>query len=277
LLSQYGNFIGELVGCIISVVSVFLLYNTLKAQQKTSEIQQQALEKQEEISKTERFETTFFNLLETRQKQTNEITGYFKFLENDFSANTKKRINEDFFMYSLVAIGNINKSIEYNEYLGMYENDMERINHDIEECYNSDNYSGEQDADGKEKQIRKEEKLKYVNKFYNITKGKWDEIHPLSKGEKVKYVYELFFKKHRYAVEPYVENLGLIIKFVKDKISEKEKAKEYISFLKVQISYFEETLLFYHAVYCENFCSLLKEFDFLEKFAENKLVVSQSV
>ena len=70
LFAQYGEFIGGLIGTVFSLAGFFLIYKTLVTQQET-------LKQQDSVSRQDRFETTFFNLLKSQSDITNNIKAYF--------------------------------------------------------------------------------------------------------------------------------------------------------------------------------------------------------
>ncbi len=73
LFSAFGDFIGGFVGSLFSLSGFLLLVETFKAQRETMRIQNQDIDFQHAAMLQERFETTFFNLLQVQQKILDDI------------------------------------------------------------------------------------------------------------------------------------------------------------------------------------------------------------
>lgn len=69
LFSAFGDFIGGFVGSLFSLSGFLLLVETFKAQRETMRIQNQDIDFQHAAMLQERFETTFFNLLQVHIKR----------------------------------------------------------------------------------------------------------------------------------------------------------------------------------------------------------------
>jgi hypothetical protein len=177
-------------------------------------------------------------------------------LEEDLKKYTKEVQGREFFMYAIVEINKIWKSINTKTYYGLYDEyyiiDMQ---HEIEEIKASDDPDKEDQINTK----TNENMIRSTNTYYKITKEKWNEIHDLSEIQKVKRVYEIFFNKYRYSLEIYFTNLSYMISYVKDK----ESVKQYIPIIQAQTLHFEKYIIFYHAIYCKEFRKLLIETNFL--------------
>lgn len=281
LFGQYGDFIGGFVGTIFSLVAILLLYKTLIAQQNSIEKQDEAITIQRSAFEIELFETTFFNLLKTQQELTDGIKAYFHSLNDNFATVTTTVLGREFFAYSKPELRKIWLSIESENYLGTFDDDEDYlmyVNQKIDEYYNpnSPNYYHPNDAKIEENRIRNNERLRYVNKFYQITKVRWTEIKYLPVNKRIEAVYGLYFQRYHYAIGHYFRHLYHIIKFAKEfkpAIEQhKDINKKYIDFIQAQMSSFEMMLLFYNALAFPKLLDLLIEFNFLENLAEEDLV-----
>lgn len=281
LFGQYGDFIGGFVGTIFSLVAILLLYKTLIAQQNSIVKQDEAINIQRSAFEIELFETTFFNLLKTQQELTDGIKAYFRSLDDNFTTITTTVLGREFFAYSKPELKKIWLSIESENYLGTFDDDEDYlmyINQEIEEYYNpnSPNYCHPNDAKIEENRIRDNERLRYVNKFYQITKERWTEIKYLPINKRIEAVYGLYFQRYHYAIGHYFRHLYHIIKFAKEfkpaTEQHKDINKKYIDFIQAQMSSFELMLLFYNALAFPKLLDLLKEFNFLENLAEEDLI-----
>src|SRR4030042_6273072 len=81
LFSNYGDFIGGLVGPLFTLAGFFLIFKTFRTQQETLQRQDDLRSDQQKVFEQERFETTFFNLLKNQNLITNDFKVYFHSLK----------------------------------------------------------------------------------------------------------------------------------------------------------------------------------------------------
>jgi hypothetical protein len=279
LFGLYGNFIGGFVGTLFSLVAVLLLYKTLIAQQKSLIKQDEVLSNQKLTSDIERFETTFFNLLKTQQEITDNIKSYFHSLNANISTVAHTVQGREFFAYSKRELLRIWKVIESDKYLGAFDEDnVQYIQHQIEELYDQNNpeYTYDGDAKYAEQAIIVNEKLKLAIKQYSISKDYWEKIHNSDIRKKLEAIYGLFFQRHHYVIGHYYRHLYHIISFVKDfeksHVEFTGRSQKYIDFIQAQMSSFEMMLLFYNAISFPKLLTLLIEFNFLENLVIEDLI-----
>lgn len=279
LFGLYGDFLGGFVGTIFSLVAVFLLYETLKAQQNTIRNQEESLNHQKISSEIERFETTFFNLLRTQQEIANGIKSHFWYLNKNLTVVNSSLVGREFFAYSKNELKKIWECIEKDEYMGSYnEDDVEENLHYIDELYDpsSTQFTHPSDAKDIEESIIENEKLKLAINQYKISKKYWDQVHEKDIIDKLEAIYGLFFQKFHYVIGHYYRHLYHIINFVEQ--FERSKcdftgiSKKYIDFIQAQMSSYEMMLLFYNAISFPKLLKLLVEHNFLENLAVEDLI-----
>jgi hypothetical protein len=282
LFSQYGDFIGGFIGTIFSLAGFFLIYKTLTTQQET-------LKQQETVSRRDRFEVTFFNLLKTQNEITNSLKAYFYNLKGDTAEISNIVSGRDFFIYSKRELKNIWSSLSSNVYLGLYDRETAFwAQQEIDEFYNpeSSNFMSPEDAKEKENKILYEIKLSQINKFYGITKSVWDSGISMNIPDKLSLAYGLFFQKYHYVAGHYFRHLYHILDFaqinkleqmafVTDLKLKQEIEKDfnkYVSFVQAQMSSYELLLLFYNALSFPKMLFLIKTFNFLENLTIEDLI-----
>ena len=279
LFGLYGNFIGGFVGTLFSLVAVLLLYKTLVAQQSALKKQDKAINNQKETSEIERFETTFFNLLRTQQEITDGIKTYFHSLNNNISKVTYTVKGREFFVYSKNELKKIWNSIESKTYLGSFDEDYAiHVRREMDFLHDPSNlnYVSEPDAISEEKLIIREEKLKFTNTQYGITKEYWERIHGNKINKKLEVLYGLFFQRYHYVIGHYYRHLYHIINFVSEFENSRNEfkgiSKRYIDFIQAQMSSYELMLLFYNANLFPKLMKLIIDFNFLENLSIEDLI-----
>lgn len=279
LFGLYGNFIGGFVGTLFSLVAVFLLYKTLVAQQSTLDKQDEAIKNQKVTSEIERFETTFFNLLRTQQEITDGIKTYFHSLNNNFVKVTYTIKGREFFVYSKSELGRIWNSIESKTHLGYFDEEYAiYLKRELEYLYDpsNPNYVSEPDSESEEENKTEEEKLKFTNTQYGITKEKWEKIKGYEVNRKIEVLYGLFFQKYHYVIGHYYRHLYHIINFVSEFENSRNEfkgiSKRYIDFIQAQMSSYEMMLLFYNANSFPKLMKLIIDYNFLENLSIEDLI-----
>jgi hypothetical protein len=86
---QYGDVIGGVVGTIVALVSVFLLFETLKQQSKKLRQQGKALKVQREAFIKQQVETRFFELVRLHKDNVNDLKSKGK-VGKDFIHSSKR-------------------------------------------------------------------------------------------------------------------------------------------------------------------------------------------
>lgn len=251
-LGTYGDFIGGLLGTILSIFAVILVYKTYISQGRELELNRKLLEQQS-------FENTFFNMLKVHQD-----------LKNNISFNTSKLL---FRRYTRVLGNNgkyLSDPIEVigREFLNRASDDFKKlfdaplinhddyqINTDIQEALKDYKYDG------------------ILNK----------PISPDDHLEHIQYKYDLFFQTYGRYLGDYFRNLYHILNFISknkneevidypDKIVSPYKFRQYADILQSQMSFSELLLNFYNASKYPKMKELINEFDFLENLHVDNLL-----
>jgi len=289
LFSNFGDFIGGLVGPLFTLAGFFLIYKTFRTQQKTLEQQNIARLDQQKIFEQERFETTFFNLINNQNRITNDLKVYFHSLKGLTTEITNVVVGREFFIYSRRELNDIWNSLNRSEFAGYF--DIENAQYkqmEIDELYNpsSSAFTHPDDAIEQEKNIKYEIRLSHVNKFYSINGETWDNFKKLDMLNKINLVYGLYFQKFHYAAGHYFRHLYHILDFIEKsekKLTEISTTSEeknsiytdyqkYASFVQSQMTSFELLLLYYNSFAFPKMLRLTKKYNILENLAIEDLV-----
>ncbi len=280
LFGQYGDFIGGFVGTLFSLAGFFMLYLTLKSQLF-------AIQKQDWDARMVSFETTFFNLLNSQQNITNDIKAQFTGLSGTNEIKTFTIQGRDFFRFAVIERNRINRGLQAATYEGFYDDkDNEYINYIISGLYEQSYSDPSFNPEDCEEEIVQQRRRQLLNKVYGITREQWESAQSLQDAERVKFIYEIFFKRYHYAIGHYFRNLYHILKFIdqfeyaqKNKTTEvDEKAEirykcfQYAQFVQAQMSAFELALLHDNALYFENMFHLVKKYNILENCSKDYLI-----
>ncbi|SUE34153.1 putative phage abortive infection protein [Rikenella microfusus] len=282
LFGQYGDFIGGFVGSIFSLAGFVMLYLTLKSQQL-------AIKKQDYEARMESFETTVFNLLNSQQHITNDIQANFVKLIGTSDIKVITIQGREFFRFAVTERNRINKCLKSKIYDGYYsDKDDEYIENLIAEIYDrsSPSFDPCNNPEEKENEIIQKRRRQLLNKIYGITQEHWDKAHKLQEAERVKYIYDIFFKRYHYAMGHYFRNLYHILKFIdqfesaqkrqasgyNEKSEINYKCFQYAQFVQAQMSAYELALLHDNALCFENMDRLVKKYNILENCAKEYLI-----
>jgi hypothetical protein len=280
LFARYGDFIGGFIGTIFSLVATLLLYNTLVAQRNTLSKQDELLTHQKLIFEIGQFESTMFNIIKTQRELKDEIKATFYTIDENFKQVSFDSEGKNYFFYSKNELHKIWLSIDNDQYLGKFDEDyVEIIQQDIEQLYDpsSSSFTHPDDAKMEEQNLLKEERLKFANSFYYITKDRWEKLHKMETQKRLKSIYGFFFQKYHFALGHYFRHLYHILKFAFE-FETKNKdfasiSKKYIDFIQAQMSSYELMLLFYNALSFPKLLELIIHYNFLENLAEEDLVL----
>ena len=204
------------VGAFITIANALLLYATLRTQILNQK-------RQEELVIRERFETTFFNLLQSHRQIANEIQIYRPtVIENDISQTKNLSfLGRRFFSFALIDIKNINSNLK-----------KEQIHH-----YNSDDAQAAEEyfshfAANPENRFEIEEERKklinrsreaMVNSFYGIKQEHVDESKQNSRMG-----IQLFDRKWKGCYEHYLRSLIHLLEYIKDSGQDIDKYVEIV-------------------------------------------------
>jgi len=263
-LNDYGAFIGG----IASVISIVLLFITLNHQDCSF--------------KQERFETTFFNLLETHKKLTEELT-VSQIVPNDYANTIKPQIfkGRQCFLFAAIERSAICRALSADKYEGYYdESDDKCIN---QWYYAMDYYENEPEKlDHCEKMIAEIEKSKirkYYNLLYQISKETYESYHEyvknLNNKESVSsFCHQIFYYPYRFTFEVYFRSLEQLIKFICNNKPDNERGHQYMEILISQMPCNEIRFIICHALCDSNFQKVCNDMGLHDLLKENEFTMN---
>ena len=289
LFSNYGDFIGGIVGPLFTLAGFFLIFKTFQAQQESLEKQERLRKDQQKVFEQERFETTFFNLLKNQNQIINDFKVYFHSLNGVTTEVTYTVLGREFFLYSKRELLDIWNSFNSQKYAGYFDLETAQYRQmDIDELYNpnSPHFTHPDDAEDQENKIKYEIRLSQINKAYGIDGPIWDKFKKFDIEGKLKGIYGFYFLKFHYAAGHYFRHLYHILDFIEKSenkvISLASDTKEieminddfrkYASFVQAQMSSFELLLLFYNSFCFPKMLRLIKKYNILENLAVEDLI-----
>ena len=251
-LGTYGDFIGGLLGTILSIVAVILVYKTYISQSRELELNRNLLEQQS-------FENTFFNMLKVHQD-----------LKNNISFTTSNLIYRKYHNILGTEGKQVSKPIEVNgrEFFNIASDDFENLFNTNTTSHN--NYLIKDNI---------QKNLKDYKYDGILNKPETTENHL----EHIQFKYDLFFKTYGRYLGDYFRNLYHILNFISkkkseeiidnpDKIISPNKYRQYADILQSQMSFSELLLNFYNASKYPKMKELINEFDFLENLHVDNLL-----
>jgi hypothetical protein len=289
LFSNYGDFIGGLVGPLFTLAGFLLIFKTFKAQQETLEKQDNLRKDQQKVFEQERFETTFFNLLKNQNQIINDFKVYFHSLKEVTTEVTNIVLGREFFLYSKRELLDIWNSFNSKKYAGYFDFENAQYTQiEIDELYNpnSPSFTHPDDAIDQETRMKYEIRLSQINKAYGIDGPVWDKFKKFDIEGKLKVIYGFYFQKYHYAAGHYFRHLYHILDFIEKSESKvvsltsnpieiesiKADFKKYALFVQAQMSSFELLLLFYNSFCFPKMLRLIKKYNILENLATEDLI-----
>ncbi len=283
---QIGDTIGGITAPIIGILSILLLFFTLKEQMEFNE-------KQKELSNDEQFKSTFFNLLQVQRDIIEKIAGDFKYLKQCVDKEDPKDAIRglDFFKEAKYQLFLIYEALDNEEFIN---------NYDIEKAYETERYlqvNFHHDASApmniqieQDIEINKERKVHrvaYTNDMYGISENRHTNYRQMQEDEKIKLGYKCFYDKYE-NVGHYFRHIYQILKFIKSREDEKIKLlgkkpsqldeknvhryfNEYAQFIQAQMSTDELLLLFYNSFAYEKAQQLIIHYNLLENLTVKHL------
>ena len=226
------------IGTCVAIANALLLYATLNSQNH-------GIGYEKEAHRQERFEGTFFNLLESQRKLTEEISIDCGYMDEDAQVSLQRINGRLFFVFANKELQLITESLEtkiikkYSEKdtlnsIDAFENKWERKD--------PENVMSKQKQEEWEKLIRNTS-IEYCNLVYDISE--YDRERFSSYKEMP---YTIFRKRWYGYFEHYIRNLYYILQYVSEAENMDEKTKhKYITFVQSQMSRHELALVEVHA------------------------------
>ncbi len=288
LFGLFGDFIGGFVGSLFAIVSIILLYATLKAQRMAMNSQNEDIAFQHRLLSQERFETTFFNLLEFQQQILNNIRIKYLYITDNFNEGMIEEEGVNAFQFILKDFRHIEESLKTKSYCGKY--DAEKKEWEEEIAYIYEEYPPEHEYD-RRAEIEKDRvwntvSRQYTNSIFGINQEHWRQAHARTGKHLLATTYYFLCKKYHNATGHYFRHLYHILKYIyqyelrslemakniRDKSHIKEQCKTYAELAQAQMSAYELALLYYNSLCYPKMAELVRHYGFLENLAVSDLV-----
>lgn len=224
----------EYITYLLAIANVLLLYETLISQNRGIKNEKEAYERAQ-------FETTFFNMLETFRKITDEI-------ELDYiDLNGKKtRINgREFFVFALNEINKISDSLQSDKYYEKYDQysadcSLQYLDQEYDNKRIEDEIAVMKWKNKKENEYLLIHSIQYTNSVYNIHES--DFIKSKTNSDLTSMSYSLFCRRFSFVYEHYLRFLKQILIYITNK-----KDGIYHNLLSAQLSSQEAKLIKIHS------------------------------
>lgn len=289
---QIGDTIGGITAPIIGILSIYLLYRTLKEQNEFNQ-------KQSIIAHNEQFKSTFFLLLQEQRDIMYKLQGKFDYLKStDVGQVENKQVSgHQFFDYARKQLNLIFFSLKSSSYYGEYDDDHalateQEIRSDFEKesaLFAPGAPKEELDSflkcvDDKREIIR----CSYINTKYHISESVYSQYQLHKTEQKIKLGYALFYEqyenvgyyfRHLYQILKFInksenEEVSMLKSSVKGKKTETEirdKYKQYAQFIQAQMTINELYLLFYDSFLYPKMQELIIYYEILENLTIDNL------
>lgn len=253
-----GSWSGLLCG-IATLLNAILLYCTLKRQDRSF--------------KQERFETTFFNLLENHKKITEEM----ELTTCDINETQMQPMHykgQKCFSFATKEVSDISKTLSAEQYYGFLKNDEYLGEEALEKKYDNitnDPYI-EEEKNNKLTEFYSLCRYKFFNTKYKITQEHYTRAKMLIKQQKLdinEAAYKLLFKSCHYAFEFYFRSLKQLLSFIHDDCPECIASAKYVKIIISQMSSDEQRLVYYYSLYDDAFEQVLKNCKVQEELSIN--------
>jgi hypothetical protein len=225
------NYLAILVSSSMAIANAILLYLTLKSQNR-------GIENEKEAHRQERFETTFFNLLESHRKLLDGMVVNTPQLNDHLQIVYVPICGRKFFSFAKQEMKNINESFSNAHYAGKFDEkeDSKSIEAIIEE-YEQKDPENILATEMQERLARnyQHNRIKFTNLIYNINNEKWMKYHQdIHRREMVILTFSKSYYTH---YEQYVRSLSQLLLYVLNEYQTDSKStKKYTNFIKSQMS-----------------------------------------
>ena len=250
------------IGSCIAIANAILLYATLNSQKES-------LANEKKAHKQERFEITFFNLLESQRKLTEEISIVCDSINENAGVSWQRINGRFFFAYANKELQLIRESLDSKIDKKYFERDT------LDSIQAFENEWKEKDSEyvkGKQKQekwdsLLRDTRIEYCNLVYDINENDRQRYRSYEDTP-----YTLFKKRWYGCFEHYIRNLYYILLYVNEEKHLDEKAKQkYITFIQSQMSRNELIFMETHGKSFQRFQELLDKTHLTDITTNNKL------
>lgn len=226
------------ISAFMAIANAILLFSTLQSQKE-------AFSYERETRKLERFETTFFNLLEFQRKLTEDICICSGYINENAKPISQEIHGRHFFHFAIHELEMIRSSLTSNMPIKKYrEEDVDLSIGALEEKWRrQDSYNSiTEDSSNEWEKFLKQIRLEYCNLVYDIS----EETKRFYLSGKV-LPYDLFKKKWYIHYEHYFRNLNSLLALCTENTKDIDAQQKYVSFIKSQMSNNELHLIQVHA------------------------------
>ena len=247
------------IGALMAIANALFLYATLSYQGRSF--------------RQERFETTFFNLLENHRKLVKSIS--FKVETLDSLYNNKSIIIDDnnLFSFALNEVCFLKRLLQKQDYPILsywdFQGDIASVEnkHDgLNDIISIEDWKREKEA------VIEEYELSRRALLYNIDNDKWNDIKLKIEKEKCKLekaAYTIFYQKRERHFAPYFKSLSLIFMHISDEKSIGRKKKAiYKKYVVDQMTQDEQDVIKLHCLYDDSFYEQIKRLKVREPLSQ---------
>lgn len=283
-----GDTIGGTTAPTIGLISIFLLYKTLRDQQSFNEKQQKSIECQTQLIRDEQFKSTFFMLLQEQRDILKSLQTSCPTLDSTVvKIKTVKVSGQDFFSMAIYELKLIFRAMDMTSYQNGYDAD------DAGECMQQvydQLYIGwgvPQELQDENKEMVNGAKDVFRQKFifdkFKVTEDEYKRYKSMTIDNKIKYVYSKFFAhyencgyyfRHLYRILKYIDTQkteDLII----GKLTQEEadaKYNQFVQFLQSQMSQNEMLITYYNCFLFTKAKELMVKYKLLENLSKESLI-----
>lgn len=229
------------VSVFVAITNAILLFITLKSQVEGTNNQKQAFEQ-------ERFETTFFNLIENQRNLTERLSVSVMILKENLQIDNIRLEGRSFFSFAIKEIAYIQESLKSKHYSGQFDEQSDSKSIDaIEQNHASIDAEGLLYKELEKKLIENynHHRIKFTNLMYNISKDKWNKIHNSDDKETIS--VNIFYKTMFPQYNHYIRSLNNLLDFAK------RREGGYLHVITSQMSEDELSYINYHALIDNHF------------------------
>lgn len=256
------NFWSNFIGSCIAIANALLLYATLRSQNES-------IVNTKEAHRQERFETTFFNLLDYQRRLTEEIIVNYEYVDNNVNITSQEIKGREAFSFANSELGMISESLKssisalYDFKQAMYE----KSDFDREWDERDPTHVLEEQRFVEWNELKGKIQIKNCNRVYGITKEYRQKFHTDSTIP-----YKLFMQKWKPSFERYIRNLECLLQHMCEEHQLHGKWRQkYIKFLQSQMTRDELQLIEKHAQSFPAFRKLLDKTHLTDTITNNKI------
>lgn len=256
------SFWATFIGSCIAIANALLLYATLRSQNES-------IVNTKEAHRQERFETTFFNLLDNKQKIIDEISFTCEAMDENACILYRRVNGREFFSFALNELQLITESLKSNDNNEYEGDDIEGTFQSVEEKYAREDPTGvmNEQRQREERKVNEWARIRFYNSIYNIRK---EDRQLYFSNPQIPYM--LFRNKKYLYFEHYVRYLYYFLQFVNDEKTMDENIKQrYITFAQAQMSRDELQLIEIHAHSFPAFRKMLDKTHLTDIITQNKI------